>query len=63
MEKSKTSQKGVGKQHPGTEQVRSGTNLQKGEAEHIQAPKQGQPQQKQQQERGKTGKKVGGTGS
>jgi hypothetical protein len=56
MEKSKTSQKGAGKQRPGTEQVRSGTNLQKGESERIQAPKAGE-QQKQKQEQGKSSKK------
>jgi hypothetical protein len=47
MEKSKTSQKGAGKQQqqqqqqqrPGTEQVRSGSHIQKGESEKIQQPK------------------------
>ncbi|HBG06988.1 MAG: hypothetical protein A2075_09810 [Geobacteraceae bacterium GWC2_58_44] len=64
MEKSKGAQKGAGKQRPGTEQVRSGTNIQKGEgeSERIQAPKSGE-QQKQKQEQGKTSKKTGGTGS
>ena len=56
MEKGKTGQKGAGKQRPGTEQVRSGTNIQKGESEKIQAPKQGE-QLKQKQEQGKTSKK------
>lgn len=48
MEKSKTSQKGAGKQQqqqqqrPGTEQSRSGTHIQKGESEKIQQPKQQQ---------------------
>ena len=62
MEKGKTSQKGAGKQRPGTEQVRSGTNIQKGESEKIQPPKGGE-QQKQKQEQGKSSKKLGGTGS
>jgi hypothetical protein len=44
MEKSKTPQKGAGKQQqqrqrPGTEQVRSGAHIQKGEHEKIQQPK------------------------
>lgn len=48
MEKSKTAQKGAGKQQqqqqqrPGTEQVRSGAHIQKGESEKIQQPKQQQ---------------------
>jgi hypothetical protein len=48
--KNKPGQKGGeshGKQQqqhrPGTEQVRSGTNIQKGEAEKIQQPKAGEP--------------------
>ena len=62
MQKSKSAQKGAGnKPLPGTEQQRSGTHIQKGEGEEIQAPKSGQV--KQQPERGKTSKKVGGTGS
>ena len=62
MQKSKTAQKGAGKQRPGTEQVQSGTHIQKGQEEKIQAPKAGE-QQKQKQEQGKTSKKTGGTGS
>jgi hypothetical protein len=57
MEKGKTSQKGAGKQRPGTEQAQSGTNLQKGQTENIQAPKQGQQKHQQQQERSKSSKK------
>jgi len=61
MEKGKTSQKGTGKQQqqqqrPGTEQVRSGTSIQKGESEKIQTPKTGE-QLKQKQEQGKQAKK------
>jgi len=62
MEKSKTPQNAGGKQHPGTEQVRSGTHIQKEQGEKIQAPKSGE-QQRPKHEQGKTGKKVGGTGS
>jgi hypothetical protein len=40
-------------QRPGTEQVRSGVNIQKGEGEAVRAPKE-VGQQKQKQERGKT---------
>ena len=43
-------------QRPGTEQVRSGSNIQKGEGERLQTPKQGE-QQKQKEERGKPIKK------
>ena len=42
---------------PGTEQVRSGSNIQRGEGEVLRTPKEGQ-QQKQKQEQGKAGKKV-----
>jgi hypothetical protein len=61
MEKGKTSQKGAGKQQqqqqrPGSEQVRSGTSIQKGESEKIQTPKTG-AQLKQKQEQGKQVKK------
>lgn len=56
MEKGKTSQKGAGRQHPGTEQVRSGTNLQRGESERIQAPKV-EEQQKPKQEQSKSSRK------
>lgn len=56
MEKSKSAQKGAGKQRPGSEQVRSGTNIQKGESERIQAPEKGE-QQKQKEEQGKPVKK------
>ena len=62
MEKGKTGPKGAAKQRPGSEQVRSGAHIQKGESERIQAPKTGE-QQKPKQEQGKTSKKVGGTGS
>lgn len=56
MEKSKAAQKGAGKVRPGTEQVRSGTNLQRGEAEQIQQPKVGE-QLKQKQQQGKNVKR------
>ena len=49
-------------QRPGSEQVRSGSNIQRSEGEKLQTPKQGE-QLKQKEERGKTSKKVGGTGS
>lgn len=62
MVKSKTAQKGAGKERPGSEQVRSGTNIRKDESERIQTPEKGE-QQKQKQEQGKSSKKVGGTGS
>ena len=63
MQKSKTAQKGAGKQRPGSEQARSGTSLQKDEGEKIQAPRAGE-QQKQKQEQARSGsKKTGGTSS
>lgn len=64
MQKSKSAQKGAGKQRPGSsEQVRSGTSLQKGEGERIQAPKAGE-QTRQKQEQARTGsKKSGGSSS
>ena len=62
MEKGKPGQKGAGKPRPGTEQVRSGTHIQKGESERMQVPKQGE-QLKPKQEQGKSSKKPGGTGS
>ena len=63
MQKSKSAQKGAGKQRPGSEQVRSGTNLQKDEGEKIQAPRAGE-QQKQKPEQARSGsKKTGGTSS
>jgi hypothetical protein len=62
MEKGKASQKGAGKQRPGTEQVRSGTHIQKGASEKITPPKAGE-QVQQRHEQGKSSKKVGGTGS
>ena len=43
-------------QRPGSEQVRSGVNIQKGEAEKLQTPKEVE-QQKQKQEQGKPFKK------
>lgn len=55
MQKSKTAQKGAGKQRPGTEQVRSGTHIQRSEDEQIEQPKVGGQLKHQQQ--GKTGKK------
>jgi hypothetical protein len=55
MEKGKNPQKGAVK--PGTEQVRSGSHIQKGEAERIQNPKQGEQQKQKQQEQGKQVKK------
>lgn len=56
MQKSKTAQKGAGKIRPGTEQVRSGTQMQKEQGENIEAPRSGQ-QQKTKQEQGKNVKK------
>jgi hypothetical protein len=49
---------GLGKQQqrPGSEQVRSSTNIQKSEGENLRVPKEG-GQQKQKQERGKPGSK------
>lgn len=43
-------------QRPASEQVRSGANIQRGEGERLQTPKEGE-QQKQKQEQVKTGKK------
>lgn len=61
MQKSKTSQKGAGKQRTGSEQARSGTSMQKGEGERIQPPKTGE-QMKQKQEQARSGsKKTGGS--
>ena len=47
MQKSKSAQKGAGKQRPGSEQARSGTSLQKDEGEKIQAPRAGEQQKKE----------------
>lgn len=56
MQKSKTAQKGAGKQRPGTEQVSSTPSMQKGQAEKIQPPQE-KEQVKQKQGQGKSGKK------
>ncbi|HJV36136.1 hypothetical protein [Geomonas sp.] len=57
MPKNKSVQKGVGKQQqrPGTEQVRSGMQIQKDEGEQLQQPKSGGQLKHQQQ--GKSGRK------